>query len=207
MRSMNKTTENDTPAEAPRPGDPRHGLAQVVSEVRTLIEGTTAEQLDLSTPCDEFTVKELLDHFVLVMNRLATIGTGEHWSTVMPDDFVLEDGHADAFVEGAHGVMSAWGDASKLGQTFEVPWGELPGAAVLSFYTAEIATHGWDLATATNRALTISDDALGAALFAAKSVPAEGRDDPAIPFDSVVDPGDDAPVLLQIAGWLGREVG
>lgn len=199
-------TSETTTSEVPPPGDPRHGLAQVTSQVRQLIESTPAEQFDLPTPCDDFTVKELLDHFVQLMNRLAAIGDGEHWSTVMPEDFVLEDGHADAFVEGAHGVMSAWGDAAKLGEVFEVPWGELPGAAVVSFYTAEIATHGWDLATATNRELNIADDVLGAALFAAKSVPAE-RDDPGIPFAPAVDPGADAPVLLQIAGWLGREVG
>ncbi len=208
---MNKTTDkatNDpTPESVPQPGDPRHGLAQATAAVRALIEGTSADQFDLPTPCDDFTVRQLLDHFVLVMTRLATIGRGEHWSTVMPEDFVLDEGHAAAFVDGAHGVMAGWEDPSKLGDTFEVPWGALPGAAVISFYTAELATHGWDLATATSRELTIPDEALGAALFAAKSVPVDGRDDPAIPFAPAVDPGADAPVLLQIAGWLGREVG
>ena len=204
---MNNTAEKSTPDSTPPAGDPRHGLAQVTSQVRELIEGTTAQQLDLPTPCDDFTVRQLLDHFVLLMNRLAAIGDGAHWSTVMPDDYVLEDGHATAFLEGAHAVMSAWEDEARLGQAFEVPWGELPGAAALSFYTAEIATHGWDLATATERELAISDDVLAGALFAAKSVPADGRDDPGIPFAAAVDPGDAAPVLLQIAGWLGREVG
>lgn len=203
---MNNTDKQTDSPPAPQPGDPRLGLAQVTSQVRELIEQTSADQFELATPCAEFNVRELLDHFVLVMNRLAAIGGGEHWSTVMPEHFILEDGHGVAFVEAAHGVMESWGDVAKLEQMFEVPWGELPGVAVVSFYTAELATHGWDLATATGRDLTIADDALGAALFAAKSVPEDGREDPFIPFDSAVDPGEGASALLQIAGWFGRKV-
>lgn len=203
---MNNTQNQTDSPEAPQPGDPRHGLAQVTSQVRELIENTSAEQFELPTPCEEYNVRELLDHLVLVMNRLAVIGSGEHFSNAMPEDFVLESGHGEAFVNGAHGVMESWGDAAKLEQMFEVPWGELPGVAVVSFYTAELATHGWDLATATGRELSISDDVLGAALFAAKSVPEEGREDPFIPFAEAIDPGEDAPALLQIAGWFGRKV-
>jgi len=36
-------------------------------------------------------------------------------------------------------------------------------------------------------------------------IPAEGRGED-MPFDPVVDPGDDAPLLLKIAGWAGRKV-
>ena len=40
----------------------------------------------------------------------------------------------------------------------------------------------------------------------AKFIPAEGRDDPMMPFGPVVDPGPDASNLLQLAGWMGRDV-
>jgi hypothetical protein len=36
-------------------------------------------------------------------------------------------------------------------------------------------------------------------------LPADGRGAD-VPFDPVVDPGADAPTLLQIAGWMGRRV-
>ena len=57
-----------------------------------------------------------------------------------------------------------------------------------------------------NVIFTIDDDVLQVALVGAKFIPAEGRDDPMVPFGPVVDPGPDAPVLLQIAGWMGRDV-
>ncbi len=193
----------DTPM---TPDDPRFGFANVTSTVRSLIDGTTAHQHGGSTPCSEFTVKDLLNHINLVMNRVAVIGNGGHWSDVTDESVAQDDGHAEAFAEAAHAVMEAWTDASKLEQMYEVPWGELPGTPMLFTYTAELATHAWDLATATGQPIEIADEMLGGALFAAKMLPAEGRDDPEFPFDPVVDPGEDAPVLLQLAGWMGRQV-
>ena len=88
-----------------------------------------------------------------------------------------------------------------------MPWGTLPAVPVLLSYVAEIATHGWDLATATGQAIDIDDDHLAPALDVLRfGLPAEGRDDPEMPFDPVVDPGPDAPMLLRVAGWLGRPV-
>ena len=197
-------TETDTPEITP--DDPRFGLAQVVSAVRGLIDGTTADQHDGSTPCSEFTVKDLLNHLNLVMNRVAVIGNGGHWSEVTDESVARDDGHGEAFAEAAHATMNAWTDSAKLEQMYEVPWGDLPGAPVLMTYTAELATHAWDLATATGQKLEIPDEALHGALVAAKMLPGEGREDPEFPFDAVVDPGEDAPLVLQIAGWLGRDV-
>ena len=197
-------TETTSPQITPE--DPRFGLAHVVSSMREIIDGAGADQFDDSTPCPEFTVKDLLNHCNLVMNRVAVIGNGGHWSEVTDESVALETGHGEAFGEAAHATQIAWADASKLEQMFEVPWGELPGAPALFTYTAELATHAWDLATATNQSLEIPDESLHGALVAAKMIPAEGRDDPEFPFDPVADPGPDAPVLLQMAGWLGRKV-
>ena len=188
------------------PDDPRFGFAQVTSTVRGLIDGTEENQLDGSTPCAEFCVKDLLNHLNLVMNRVAVIGNGGHWSSVTDESVAQDSGHGEAFAEAAHAVMEAWTDSAKLEQMYEVPWAEIPGAPLMYTYTAELATHAWDLATATGQEIEIPDDVLGGALMAAKMLPGEGRDDPDMPFDPVVDPGADAPVLLQIAGWMGRQV-
>ena len=198
-------TETNTPEITP--DDPRFGLAQVVSSMRGLIDGVAIDQFDESTPCADFTVKDLLDHCNLVMNRVAVIGNGGHWSEVTDESVAREDGHGEAFGQAAHASMHAWTDSTKLEQLYEVPWGELPGGPVLLTYTAELATHAWDLATATGQSLEIPDEVLHGALVAAKMLPDVGREDPEFPFDPVVDPGSDAPVLLQIAGWLGRQVG
>lgn len=197
-------TNTDTPEITP--DDPRFGFAVVTSTVRELIDGTSTDQFASSTPCSEFNVKDLLNHINLVMKRVSTIGKGGHWSDATDELVALDDGHGEAYGEHAHAIMEAWTDSSKLDQMYEVPWGELPGAPLLLTYTAELATHGWDLSTATGLDFTIADDVLQGALVSIKFVPAEGRDHPDVPFTNVVDPGPDAPLLLQIAGWAGRKV-
>ena len=78
------TTHATTPTtlEAPGPDDPRYAFAKVTDAVGTLIEATGADTLANPTPCPDFTVKELLEHLVLVVRRVAAIGRGEHWSSL-----------------------------------------------------------------------------------------------------------------------------
>ncbi len=207
-------SENNTPStartstapttEAPTEDDPRFAFAKVVDELGQLIEKTTPAMLGNATPCPEFTVKELLEHCVMVISRVAAIGRGEHWSTIEQE--ATDDGWHDDFRAGAHATMEAWTNPAILETMLEVPWGEFPGAALIYTYTAELATHGWDLSQATGLDFSIDDDLLHGALFAIQMVPAEGRDHPDVPFSEVVDPGSDAPVLLKLAGWAGRDV-
>ena len=200
MGTMTNQNES-TPAISPE--DPRYGYAVVTSALHPIL-AEAANHLDLPTPCAEFNVQQLLNHVVMVQQRSAAIGSGRHWSEVQ--DPGLDTGWSEAFQSASHDVQKAWTDDARLGAIVEVPWGEIPGAAMLATYTAELAVHGWDLATATNQPFTIADEHLQGAYAAAQFIPAEGRDTPEIPFDPVVRPADDAPVLLKIAGWLGRDV-
>lgn len=200
---MNQTPQETTDHEPPGPGDPRMGFAVVTQALHPLI-AEASSQTDKSTPCPDFTVKELLEHVVLVMRRVAAIGRGEHWSSIIEEP--VDGGWGDQFKEAAHATMEAWTDPAKLHETYEVPWGEIPGAPLMLTYTAELAVHGWDLATAIGADFAVDDEHLHGPLMAAQFIPAEGRGTDEMPFSEVVDPGKDAPVLLKIAGWMGRQV-
>lgn len=203
MTETHDVTEASTIA-APGPDDPRYGLAMAVDAVGKLMEATPDSALALPTPCSEFAVKDLYEHLIMVLRRVGAIGRGEHWSTI--DQEPQDSGWATSYREAAHAVMLAWTDPSQLGHTYEVPWGEMPGAPMIMTYTAELAVHGWDLATATGAEFTIDDDLLHGPLVCAKFIPADDRDNEDMPFDAVVDPGPTAPVLDQLAGWMGRKV-
>ena len=199
---------NTTDTEAPEIGmdDPRMGFAVVTEAVGALMDRVTPDQLSLPTPCSEFDVKDLLDHMVMVMQRVVVLGNGQHFSDANEETAARDADHGHAFREAAHDAEKTWTDSAKLGAMYEVPWGEIPGAPMLFTYTAELATHGWDLATALGREFTIGDEYLGGAFVAIGMIPEEGRGDPMMPFDPVVDPGEHAPLLLKIAGWGGRQV-
>ncbi len=131
----------------PAADDPRFAFAKVTDAVGNLMEATDDSALGLPTPCPDFTVKELQEHLGLVMRRAAAVGRGEHFSTTQQE--AQDSGWAESYRDAAHAVMEAWTDPAKLGQDFEVPWGTMPRSGVLVAYTAELAVHGWDLATAT----------------------------------------------------------
>lgn len=201
-------TNSNPPATPPTADDPRYGFAAVAQALGELIETVEAIEpsvLDGSTPCPEFAVSDLLDHVVMVMRRVAVIGNGGHFSEIEQDK--LGSGWAEAFRSAAHDVMQAWTDPAKLEQVYEVPWGQIPGGPMMYTYTAELSVHGWDIATATGQSFSMDDDVLKGAMMAIQMVPAEGRDNADVPFSEVVDPGPDASVLLQLAGWAGRPVG
>lgn len=197
-------TQDSNQTAAPGPDDPRFGFAKVTDAVGKLLEATPADAMSKPTPCPDFAVQDLAEHVIMVMRRVAVIGNGGHWSSI--DQEAQDGGWAESYRAAAHDVMEAWTDAAKLEAVYEVPWGEMPGAPMIHTYTAELAVHGWDLGTATGLDFTIEDELLAGPLMAAKFIPAEGRDTPEMPFSPVVDPGPDAPVLDQLAGWMGRDV-
>lgn len=187
--------------------DPRPAFAEVVNTVGLLIssiEDGPAGLLDARTPCPDFSVADLLDHLMMVVRRVAVIGHGGHFSDVQHE--ALGSGWSKAYQACTEDMAAAWADDAQLGQLYEVPWGQFPGAPVLIAYTGELAVHGWDLAQATDQPFHIADELLELALMGAKFIPAEGRDSDEVPFSQVVDPGPGAPVLDQLAGWMGRKV-
>lgn len=199
-------TEN-TPPEAPSemaPDDPRIAYAHITAKVGELMDQVTAADAAKPTPCEDFTVKELLEHLVMVQRRVAAMGNGNSFATI--DAEPQEAGWADAFRTASHDVMKAWTDTNKLGQMFDVPWGQIPGGALIGSYSGELAVHAWDLATAVGLDLEIDDDLLEPIVAGAKFIPEHGRENPEVPFGPVVDPGADAPALLRLAGWMGRDV-
>lgn len=198
-------TETNNTTSIPEPGDPRHSYALVTSAMRELMAGVGSGQLGSATPCPDFTVKELLEHVVMVQRRVAAIGSGEHWSSVQTAP--ADSGWLGQFEQASHAVMTAWTDSETLNGVYEVPWGEMPGLPLLWTYVAELSVHAWDLATATGQLIVIDDDALRPALEGVRiGVPADGRDHPEVPFSAVVHAGPNAAVLVQLAGWAGRPV-
>ncbi len=203
----NKHTPSDpTPESAPSQEDPRYNFAQIVSVAGDLISGTDPAHMSNATPCAEYTVAELTGHMVAVMARVAAVARGEDpFSVPQIQATPTEGSWHDAWMERAHEVQVAWTDPAVLGRDLTLPFGVLPGGAALTIYCGEIAVHAWDLATATGRTAAFDDAWLTQALEASKfGVPAEGRGEE-MPFDPVVEVSADAPVVEQVAAWLGHQ--
>ncbi len=101
----------------------------------------------------------------------------------------------------------AWADDARLSATITMPWGEaVEGAELVDTYLAELATHCWDLATATNQTLE-DDDLAETALRAARaSLRPDYRNmtEDGSPYGSEIQPPPDATAWDRLAAFMGR---
>jgi len=202
--------------------DPRPLFARAVEIAEPVIAGVQLEQLDLPSPCVEYSVKELLDHLVFVLHRVAALGRGdEAFAPKSITDAAMDrEDWAPEWRAAAAEVESAWADDGVLDKLMVLPWATMTGAEVLSMYVSEITTHTWDLATATrqrpawdeavcrlglaamHRDLPMADRTPMWEAFRAHA-PANMQFDP--PFANAVAVPLDAPLIDQLVAWTGRQ--
>ncbi|MGB8386223.1 MAG: TIGR03086 family metal-binding protein [Dermatophilaceae bacterium] len=111
-------------------------VSRALDQVAELLEGLLPAQLTQGTPCDDWTVRELVDHLVATPTRFASMLRGEQidWSAPSPP---AGDNPAGAFREHANDLVTAWQEHDRAATTSGVDW-----------QCAELAVHTWDLASA-----------------------------------------------------------
>lgn len=185
--------------------DPRDLYARAIAQTEKIVAAVPPERYGDPTPCTEYDVRRLIGHLAGGLNRAAHVGGGGV-ALEMPAHVrdVPDAGLPAAYAEAAERAKAAWADDAKLDEVFDVPWGKVPGRAVLAGYFQEVLTHGWDLAKATGQPTELASELAEAALGSVRQlVPAEHRGGP-IPFGPVVEPPADAGPYARLAAWLGR---
>jgi uncharacterized protein (TIGR03086 family) len=107
---------------------------------------------DKPTPCDDFTVHELVEHLVGSLRFLGgAAGAGD-------DD--LPNSSAEAYVAGAVQVaLEAWQQRGLDGMV-SLGDNEMPAAGAASILAIELFVHGWDMAQATGQLFEPSESLL-----------------------------------------------
>ncbi|MEE4021956.1 TIGR03086 family metal-binding protein [Gordonia sp. PKS22-38] len=185
------------------PSDPRPAYAAATTWVFELLSAVSDDQLDSPTPCEDFDVQTLAAHLVATANKAVALGSGAD-ALALPS---FADRHdAAAYVETVGRAVEVWSDDSTLARTVKVPWGEVPGAAALWGYVSETLVHGWDLAVATGQPAEADPTIVEPVLAVARQfIPAEIREDDAVPFGAVVESRAEAGPTERLANWTGRE--
>ena len=203
MTTQTTTAPTDT---APTGLDPRPAFATAVATARSVLAGVRPDQFDGSTPCPDFDVRTLAGHIVGVVARVAHVGTGGNFDDAPASaEGVVDADLLAAFDDRNAAYQQVWADDAVLARLLTLPWAQMPGWVALSIYVSEVSVHTWDLAVATAQDVHWDDDVLRLALDAMQQgLPAEGRDDPFIPFDPVVEVPADATVIDRLVAWNGR---
>ncbi|MGP4011098.1 TIGR03086 family metal-binding protein [Streptomyces sp. 4N124] len=177
-----------------------NALTPAIEECAAAVTATAsairAEQLGERTPCEKFTVAELLDHLGGTLASSARAARKEPQSEA-------DAGMSPAIVaRTATEVAAAWARPGAYEGTTVFGPGEMPAALAATVTLEELALHGWDLACATGQPFTLGDETAQAVLTAVEQIADQARSNggygPPIPV------APDAPALHQALGASGR---
>jgi uncharacterized protein (TIGR03086 family) len=203
-RVMTTTNPTTTTTSVLAADDPRITFNRAVALATGVIAGVRPDQLALPTPCEEYDVRDLLGHLVMVLDRVAALGRGEDaftdWAPLLQPD----DGWVTAWQAAAVEAERAWADDAVLTRTITVPWASVPGAQVLDTYTNEVTVHTWDLASATGQEPEWDEQVVAVAGATMQRFLPDAHREAFIPFADAVEVGADANPMDRLVAWNGR---
>ena len=121
---------------------------QACAASRQVLAGVRADQLANATPCASWDVAGLINHIVGGQHFFADGMEGKPPSE--SGDYASGD-YMDSFDQAAARVTAVFQQDGALGRIAKMPFGEMPGGAVLGIATSDVFVHGWDLAKATEQ--------------------------------------------------------
>jgi len=129
-----------------------------------VVAGVRPDQYDDKTPCAEWTVRDLLEHMIGVVDGLGAAASGR-----APEPFTLGVDPAAQLHDAAACAMAGWRTPGVLDRIVDAGPGPMPGHALAGINLLDTATHTWDLATATGQPSALPDDLATAALEASRA--------------------------------------
>ncbi len=180
------------------PMEPLTQLGQLAPLLSDVAAGVTPDQLDLPTPCAEFTVRGVFEHMIGGATAFAAAYRGEAPTEPDVSDVLASFGPA---LENLGAAMSAPG---ALDTTVAAPFGEVPGETFARFIVLDGLVHGWDIATATGQSYDPSDELVAAADAFARQALDPLRDGST--FAVAVQPATDASPIERLVAYTGRHL-
>jgi uncharacterized protein (TIGR03086 family) len=180
-------------------------MAAACASTERYMKEVTDDQLELSTPCEDWDVRALLNHVIgtLALGRALLSDTAPETPMQpggLPDADLVGDDPLASYQAGVDALIAAATDDAWRG-LHPTPLGEMPGVMLGGFTTLDIAVHGWDLAIATGQDPTLDEQLATAVMgFARRAITPDTRaprigPEVAVKSTSITD---------QLVGFLGR---
>lgn len=183
---------------------PIEQLSYILPTCSSLVDRIQTTQLDDPTPCEQFTVHDILDHMMVLGGTFTYNFRGEDAPELSPP---AVDGWVPSkeFREVMDDLLEAVQSPGALDRTIESPVGSMDGETFARLLAFDGLVHGWDLATATGQRLALPDAVVDAvATFANDALTVELRDGDT--FKQATDAGPTAGAIERIAAFSGRTV-
>jgi uncharacterized protein (TIGR03086 family) len=130
--------------------DPFEALKRAGVVFETRVKAVTMSDWDLPTPCEAWTVRQLVAH-VVAGNRMAVLllagaGAGEALAALAADP--LGSDPVGAFLATTVEQAEAFAEPGALERNCCHPSGDISGARLLGYRVTDLTIHAWDLARA-----------------------------------------------------------
>jgi len=181
-------------------------MERAVEPVVAVVEGVKPDQLELSTPCRDYDVRGLINHFAGTTAWLERMGRR---LPPDPDDpfgansDVTTGGWQTLLAERIRAVAAAWAEPSAWEGSIEGV--QMPATMIGNMALAELLIHGWDLAMATGQRVDYGDDAAQEVYRFAAETAEMGRQMGA--YGAEVPVPSQAPAFDRALGLTGRDPG
>ena len=172
-------------------------LDETFHHAHKVIGGVSEDQYGATTPCQQWTVRDLLQHMIGVVAGLGAAVAGS-----AREPFELAADPAGQFDLAATAALAAWRAPGVLDQVIDAGPGPMPGRVLAGINLLDTATHTWDLAMATGQPAALPDGVAIAALEASVATISpeirKGRFGPEVAVPADADPTD------RLVAFLGR---
>lgn len=184
--------------------EPTDQLCYVLPTFSSMVDRVEPDQLDNPTPCADFTVRDLLDHFIVLGGSFAYWFRGEEAPELTPP---ARNGKVPAAEvrEVLDGVLAAAKSPGAMDRMISAPVGDMPGSTCARFVAFDCLVHGWDLATATGQEYQLPAELVATVDEFARSALTDDMRDGDTFKDATVAP-DDAGPIERLAAFSGRSV-
>jgi len=177
-------------------------LDRAYSETIDVAAKITPEDLDRPTPCTDWDVRALVNHFLYSATRLSEATVGRPGPT--PGDDLVGADAPEAVATRLQAALELWRRPGAMEAICSLTIGEFPGSFAAGISLVDTYTHRWDLARAIGGDAELDPELAQAALAVVQGfVTDELR--PRIGFNPPVDPGPGASPGDQLVAFLGRQ--
>lgn len=127
---------------------PIEQLEHIIPTLTELVDHIDPSQLANPTPCDKFTVHDVLDHMMVLGGTFAYWFRGEEAPEISAPP-VYGRVPAAEFGAAMGDLLESVRTPGAMDRTIATPMGEMPGGSFARFVAFDGTAHGWDLARGT----------------------------------------------------------
>ncbi len=181
---------------------PIEQLSQILPTVSDVVDRIEPHQLDNPTPCSHFTVRDVLDHMLVLGGTFAYAFRGVGAPTIEPPPRDRRVPAAE-FRKTMEDLLDAVRSPGAMERTVASPMGKMPGETFSRLVAFDGLVHGWDLARSTGQEYRIADTVVADVDQFARVAITDGMRD-GDTFKAATTAPDGATRLEQLVAFSGR---